>query len=84
MNVCFCKVRLRVKEDPVVRFRTDQYIQIRTTDYDTYEGEYIVIPSSASQTLDTGHKLLINDVTVTAIPYTEVSNTSGGYTVSIG
>lgn len=94
MNRCFCKVRLRVRESESmhlkvedteeIRFRADQYIKIQTGDYDTYDGSYTVIPRSAAQSLDTDHKLLLDDITVTAIPYTEVGNLSGGYTVSIG
>lgn len=92
--ICLCKVRLRVQDDNSthlkidntgdVRFTQDQYIKIRHGDYDTYDGDYVVIPSAYEQTLDTDHKLMTDDVTVTAIPYTEVSNMSGGYTVSIG
>lgn len=81
---CFCKTRLRVQESPVVRFSQDQYIKIRAGDYDPYTGDYIVIPSAEERVLDTDHKLLLDDVTVTAIPYVEVGNESGGYTVSIG
>ena len=94
MNRCFCKVRLRVRESESmhlkvedtekIRFRADQYIKIRSGSYETYTGDYIVIPTAVAQVLDTDHKLLLDDVTVTAIPYTEVSNPSGGYTVSIG
>lgn len=50
-----------------------------------YEGEYTVIPSTdSSQTLKTAQKFMSRDVTVQKIPYFEVSNNSGGMTVSIG
>ena len=49
-----------------------------------YEGEYIVTPTVSNQTMATKNKLMINDVTIEAIPYAEVTNNSGGTTVSIG
>lgn len=49
-----------------------------------YDGDYIVTPRAWEQYLDTDHKVLINDVTVLEIPYTEVGNLAGGTTVSIG
>ena len=92
--ICFCKVRLRVNDPPSVRlklndlhqirFSQNQYILVRGGDYDRYTGEYVVVPKSSTQTLETNDKLMTDDVSVLAIPYTEVTNQSGGYTVSIG
>lgn len=49
-----------------------------------YEGEYIVIPLAwEEQTLPTAARIMTQDVVVREIPYYEVSNTSGGYTVNI-
>ena len=49
-----------------------------------YEGEYVVIPSAdEAQVLPTSGKLLVEDVTVTKIPYWETSNLSGGLTAYI-
>lgn len=84
MSICLCKVRLRVQDEGSTRFRWDQYIQIRQGDYDAYDGDYTVTPMAETQILDTDHKIMTDDLTITAIPYTEVSNPSGGYTVSIG
>lgn len=51
----------------------------------TYTGETIVVPKAfASTTLETAHKSVYEDITVLEIPYEEVTNPSGGYTVSIG
>lgn len=47
-----------------------------------YQGDYTVIPSASVQTLDTTGYVMSDDVTVTEIPYAEVSNTYGT-TVSI-
>ena len=49
-----------------------------------YEGEYTITPKIDAQTMPTKDKVLTNDVTVKAIPFFNVSNTSGGNTVYIG
>lgn len=50
-----------------------------------YEGEYVIIPlAREEQALPTAAHLLTQDVVVKEIPYYEVSNPSGGYTVNIG
>lgn len=49
-----------------------------------YEGEYTIIPSVEEQTMQTKNKTMTNDVTIMAIPYAEVSNSTGGKTVTIG
>lgn len=48
-----------------------------------YSGSYEVTPAADAQTLETAKKLMTGDVTVGAIPYSEVSNNSGGTTVTI-
>lgn len=54
-----------------------------THEYDPYEGPYIVIPKARQdQILDTKDKDMTDDVTVTEVPYTEISNLYGT-TVSI-
>ena len=49
-----------------------------------YTGEYEVTPKVEAQTMPTKDKVLIEDMTVNAIPYFDVSNSSGGSTVFIG
>lgn len=49
-----------------------------------YEGEYNVTPKFEAQTLPTAEKLLAKDVIIEEIPYAEVTNNSGGTTVTIG
>ena len=50
-----------------------------------YDGEYSVSPSAVSdQTLATSRKMLDADIKIRKIPYSEVSNTSNGKTVTIG
>lgn len=50
---------------------------------DPYEGEYVVTPKVEAQTMPTKEKVMLEDVTIRAIPYFETSNTSGGNTVYI-
>lgn len=49
-----------------------------------YEGSYEITPRVVEQMLGTKDKSMIDDVTVNAIPYVEVSNIGGGYTATIG
>lgn len=49
-----------------------------------YTGEYTVTPKVEAQTMPTKEKVMLDDVTIRAIPYFDVSNTSGGRTVYIG
>lgn len=59
----------------------------KVTEYvggEPYDGEYTVTPKVEAQTLPTKEKVMLDDVTVKAIPFFNVSNTSGGSTVYIG
>lgn len=59
--------------------------QITTTpDVEFYDGSYEVTPKVISQTMETAQKFLTDDMTVKAIPFFNVANTSGGNTVYIG
>lgn len=49
-----------------------------------YTGVYTIIPQSYDQELDTDKKVMKEDVTVTEIPFTMVSNPAGGLTINIG
>ena len=49
-----------------------------------YEGAYEVIPNMHEQILPTRAKTMRDDITVHAIPYTQTTNQSGGYTAIIG
>ena len=55
-----------------------------TTSAETYEGEYEVTPTVDGMVLPTNNKVMTDDLTVKAIPFYNVSNTSGGSTVFIG
>ena len=50
---------------------------------DPYEESYTVIPTTSEQVLETKAKTMLDDLTVTEIPYQQVTNEAGGFTVSI-
>lgn len=52
-------------------------------DADPYRGAYEVTPQVDEQVLPTAQKLMVDDLTVKAIPRYDVSNNSGGQTVYI-
>lgn len=52
-------------------------------DAEPYTGSYQITPKVTEQRMPTAQKLMTQDVTVKAIPYYDVSNTSGGSTVYI-
>lgn len=49
-----------------------------------FTGDYEVTPRIQSQIVPTKDKVMSDDMTVKAIPFYNVSNTSGGHTVYIG
>lgn len=57
---------------------------VKVGDYEEYKGDYVVTPRVSEQRLATAEKVLHNDVVVREIPYAEVSNLTGGKTVTIG
>ena len=55
------------------------------TDISAYEGPFEVTPQAAEEvTIKTAQKFVGADITVLKIPYSEVSNNSGGLTANIG
>ena len=54
-----------------------EFDEIMVIDADPYEGPYLVIPKTSEQVLETKHKNMRDDVTVTEIPYAETSNVYG-------
>lgn len=75
-----------VENTPVQGVDIEQDIVLVTVykDAPLYEGAYEVTPKVTEQTLPTTKKLLEKDVKIEKIPYCEVSNNSGGTTVTIG
>lgn len=55
-----------------------------TPDVKIYDGDYEVTPKVDSQTIPTAQKFLTDDMRIKAIPFYNVSNTTGGSTVFIG
>lgn len=52
--------------------------------YEDYTGDYTVSPIFAERVLPTRDKHMVSDLTIECIPYSEVTNTSGGLTINIG
>ena len=48
-----------------------------------YTGKYEVTPTIEGEVLETANKMMVDDVTIHAIPYQEVPNIQGGKTVTI-
>ena len=48
-----------------------------------YEGDYEITPKVSQQEFETKNKRMKEDLTVLAIPYSQVSNPQGGLTVNI-
>lgn len=65
-------------------FRSLVKVIVGADEIEHYKGSYEVTPSVESQEMLTKNKMMDKDVTIKAIPYAEVSNTSGGCTISIG
>lgn len=57
---------------------------VDNTTIEEYDGTYVVTPIFDDQVLPTADKLLVNDLTIESIPYSEVTNDSGGLTINIG
>lgn len=58
---------------------------ITIEDFEKYIGQYEVIPLPfVDQILQTGKKLLTDNIVVSAIPYATTTNLAGGYTAIIG
>ena len=85
-------VRINVSPSPSVKFRFGQpdspamAVELGRPVYmggEPYDGPYEVTPKVSSQTLPTAKKLMLDDVSVRAIPYFDVSNQAGGNTIYI-
>lgn len=79
-------IRLRSGKNNELIFPKDFIEEIETLsqDYESWNGNYIVTPSITSQVLNTKSKIMRDNLIINEIPYSEVSNTSGGNTVHIG
>ena len=58
--------------------------EILDLEVDKYVGVYEVIPDTTTQVLETSNTRVNHNITIKPIPFTRVSNTSGGDTVIIG
>ena len=89
-----CKVKITVNPQETIKVSSgrEEAVQVKVgkcvavyNDAPVYRGEHVVIPLADAQTvLETAEKLLLENITVTKIPYYETSNSAGGDTVYIG
>ena len=49
-----------------------------------YKGPYIYVPSDVNQVIMTNGFKMSDNIEITSVPYSEVSNASNGYTATIG
>ena len=67
--------------------KTTTNLEIKTgiivTEGTPYDGNYEVIPTTFEQFLPTKTKIMKEDVNIHSIPYHDISNESGGRTISI-
>lgn len=77
--ICSCNLDFIIEEPLEIDFEVGE---ITVIDADPYDGPYTVIPNTYEQVLSTRNKTMGSDVTVTEIPYHEVSN-EYGVTVTI-
>lgn len=72
---------------PQLNFKVTMGVVHEVTEYlggEIYTGDYTIRPEVDEQTMPTATKLMVNDVTVLAIPRHEVDNDAGGQTCIIG
>lgn len=67
-----------------VEFENLFEVEVDSSGYGTYKGDYVIDPDWDTQKLDTKNKKLNDDITVNAIELQRVSNAAGGCTVYIG
>lgn len=75
---------IKIKVKPRVVSMTVNPGKITYLGGELYEGEHSVTPDTFAKTLKTAHKFVSQDITVEAVPYSEIVNISGGNTAVIG
>lgn len=76
-----------IQEDPpsLIGFITPAVAHlVPVPEVPTYDGPIIFTPSENIQTINVGGYIVPNDITINDIPFAEVTNPIGGYTVTIG
>lgn len=73
---------MKLEEDAELELNLNGEV-ILVANAESYTGDYEVMPKTTAQELETAQKLMTDNVTVSAIPYYEVSNDTGT-TVTIG
>ena len=69
----------------VIDLKLDPGNSVPVAVYEQYKGDYDITPCrGADQVLKTNNKVMLDDVTIKEIPYSQVSNLAGGTTCYIG
>lgn len=76
-------VKVAVIHQEPVTVQLDAVTRTSSSDVQVYDGPYEAIPKVTAQTLPTENKLMLEDISVRAIPYFNVSNPAGGNTIYI-
>ena len=63
--------------DRMIGLAVEEEINVTVTGIPEYEGEYTVIPDTTNQVLPTKDLRMKDDLTVTSVPYFEMSNEKG-------
>lgn len=88
LKTCACNVRAYKYVNGQIIYNPDRDdvkdLYVPTLGVETYAGAYEFIPKVEAQVAETAEKYMESDLTVCAIPYYDVSNTTGGSTVYIG
>lgn len=79
-------IKLKVSSNNEILARLKIAENIReVSNIEVFTGQYEVVPKPDEATiLETANKKMTDNVTVTPIPYSEVSNEYGGNTITIG
>ena len=82
--MCPQEIKLICQDRQRVALSVEQVRVVHDSEYPEYEGETVVTPQVAAQTLETRNTVVTADIEVKGIPYSETTNLSGGYTAIIG
>lgn len=69
-------IRFKVTEK-VVKMRVDDAVMIGSGDSEPYVGDYTIVPKTTAQIMQTRGKTMLDNVTITEIPYYETDNSKG-------
>ena len=77
------RLRLKFSEDKPFKMGFSEVNLLPGGTGEPYTGEYEITPDFSEHTLQTRYKSMLDNVTVHAIPASEIDNAAGGVTFSI-